>query len=114
MNPEVKQRWLEALRSGRYEQGREYLHYTQNGERYFCCLGVLMDIELNFWETADEGEKTIYGMGGAIQFPGEGLKRRAGLTDQDCKVLTQLNDSMSDGVHLYDFKDIADYIERAL
>ena len=41
MKPEIKTRWLEALRSGRYKQGRSALR-TSNNE--FCCLGVLCDI----------------------------------------------------------------------
>ena len=34
--------WLEALRSGKYKQGRRFLR--NNGE--FCCLGVLCDINM--------------------------------------------------------------------
>jgi hypothetical protein len=33
--------WLEALRSGKYQQGREYLHKVDsNNNNYYCCLGV--------------------------------------------------------------------------
>jgi hypothetical protein len=40
MNPEVKAGWIAALRSGKYEQGKSYLH---RGNEY-CCLGVLCEI----------------------------------------------------------------------
>lgn len=40
MNPEVKQKWIDALRSGKYEQGSEKLR-TMTG---YCCLGVLCNI----------------------------------------------------------------------
>lgn len=40
MYPDKKQLWVDALRSGQYEQGQEYLHV--GGE--YCCLGVLCDI----------------------------------------------------------------------
>lgn len=40
MNQEVKQAWLQALRSGEYKQGNGNLH---KGDA-FCCLGVLCDI----------------------------------------------------------------------
>jgi uncharacterized protein YeaC (DUF1315 family) len=40
MNPEVKQKWIDALRSGKYEQGSEKLR-TVSG---YCCLGVLCDL----------------------------------------------------------------------
>lgn len=41
MNAEVKRKWVEALRSGKYRQGKNRLRNTK-GE--FCCLGVLCDI----------------------------------------------------------------------
>ena len=37
---ELRIAWIEALESGKYEQGRIYLN--DNGK--FCCLGVLCDI----------------------------------------------------------------------
>ena len=41
MNPEVKVKWLEALRSGEYRQTKGELR--SSGDR-FCCLGVLSDL----------------------------------------------------------------------
>ena len=40
MNPEVKQKWIDALRSGDYEQGSEKLRSVTG----YCCLGVLCDL----------------------------------------------------------------------
>ena len=40
MNPEVKQKWIDALRSGKYEQGSEKLRSVSG----YCCLGVLCDL----------------------------------------------------------------------
>ena len=40
MNTEVKQKWIDALRSGKYEQGSEKLR----GANGYCCLGVLCDL----------------------------------------------------------------------
>jgi hypothetical protein len=55
MNPQIKQKWVSALRSGDYQQGRSYLR-TDNG---FCCLGVLCDLyakENNVeWNLANNG-----------------------------------------------------------
>lgn len=54
MNQEIKAKWVEALRSGEYPQGRQYLN--QNGN--FCCLGVLTDLyikEHNKEWTQEEG-----------------------------------------------------------
>lgn len=40
MNPEIKARWVAALRSGEYPQGK---HALRTAEGY-CCLGVLCDL----------------------------------------------------------------------
>ncbi len=42
MNPEIKDKWLKALRSGEYKQAFAVLKSTDG----FCCLGVLCDIYL--------------------------------------------------------------------
>ena len=46
MNPEIKTKWLEALRSGEYRQGRGYLKQraTEFDKPRHCCLGVLSEI----------------------------------------------------------------------
>lgn len=48
MNPELKAKWVAALRSGKYEQGHEYL----NKDGKFCCLGVLCDVAGLHWAEA--------------------------------------------------------------
>jgi len=40
VNEDVKRQWVAALRSGKYEQGRQRLE--KDGR--FCCLGVLCDL----------------------------------------------------------------------
>jgi hypothetical protein len=40
MNPQIKQKWVSALRSGEYQQGQ----YCLRTEDKFCCLGVLCDL----------------------------------------------------------------------
>lgn len=41
MNPEIKEKWLKALRSGDYKQGS---HFLRAADDTYCCLGVLCDI----------------------------------------------------------------------
>ena len=41
MNPEVKAKWVAALRSGKYEQGTKTLRSQGNK---FCCYGVLCEL----------------------------------------------------------------------
>lgn len=40
MKPEIKKRWIEALRSGKYNQGKGYLCKDDS----YCCLGVLCEL----------------------------------------------------------------------
>lgn len=45
MNPQLKQSWITALRSGRYQQGRGLLRERSfTGGAYFCAMGVLLDL----------------------------------------------------------------------
>ena len=44
MNPEIKKRWVEALRSGLYRQGHHTLRKFEDGVPKDCCLGVLCDL----------------------------------------------------------------------
>lgn len=54
MNPEIKKKWCEALRSGEYEQGTLSLRHGNT----YCCLGVLCDLHSretgNKWDEDDE------------------------------------------------------------
>ena len=53
MKSEIKERWLTALRSGKYEQSKDALKSPEG----YCCLGVLCDVvkgDLNInWENFD-------------------------------------------------------------
>lgn len=40
MDQSLKKKWVEALLSGKYEQGDGYMRYGDN----YCCLGVLQDV----------------------------------------------------------------------
>lgn len=44
MKKAIKKRWVEALRSGEYEQGRMKLRNKGTESDTFCCLGVLCDL----------------------------------------------------------------------
>lgn len=43
MDKDIKRRWVEALRSGKYTQGKGKLF--EDYKNAFCCLGVLCDIQ---------------------------------------------------------------------
>lgn len=42
MDPELKQKWIAALKSGEYKQGKACLH--NEDEDTYCCLGVLNEV----------------------------------------------------------------------
>ena len=44
MNADVKKLWVNALKSGKYEQGQGRLTAVFDTGNMFCCLGVLCDI----------------------------------------------------------------------
>lgn len=115
MNPDKKQLWLKALRSGEYKQGKEYLR--RNDE--FCCLGVLCDIysketERSEWERTTHDDREYEFLAETSILPYD-VARWAGIDTNNNTVyipevgeLSQLND---DGVP---FATIANIIERNL
>ena len=64
LSMDVKANWLEALRSGKYEQAQRWLR-TSDG---FCCLGVLCDTQKMKWKydknfyTTPNGDSSVPGM----------------------------------------------------
>jgi hypothetical protein len=44
--PEPKRLWLEALRSGRFQQGHTMLAVDRGDGMQFCCLGVLCEVAI--------------------------------------------------------------------
>lgn len=55
MKPEIKKIWIEALRSGKYQQGQGAL---KEGDS-FCCLGVLCDLyDSTGWDPAPNDNRS--------------------------------------------------------
>jgi hypothetical protein len=89
MKKEIKKRWVDALRSGEFRQGRRYL--KRDGK--YCCLGVLCEIQ-NSAEDKDS------------QFPSGIFLNSVGIRVSFAKTLAEMNDrGMS-------FGDIATKIEN--
>lgn len=59
MNPEVKQKWITALRSGEYQQTTHRLKVEHESECAFCCLGVLCDLYLKDYPAGLNVEKVF-------------------------------------------------------
>lgn len=120
MNPEIKDLWLKALRSGKYVQGRGTLQTSYNS---FCCLGVLCDIAVKNKVIPDpKAQRFEYAYGAAMEegvLPEE-VRLWAGLSDNNPSILagddrpnqydlSELNDDRE-----YTFSEIADLIEEQL
>lgn len=112
MNPEIKERWVAALRSGDYKQSAGHLHRNNS----FCCLGVLCDLAARDGIVRAEGESYVAVNNeddDACSFLPVVVQEWAGLDSCNPSVkerqLATYNDSLA-----YDFKRIADLIEGSL
>jgi len=88
-----KKRWVEALRSGKYEQGKFTLI---SPNRKFCCLGVAFDL-------LHPGEYTVLK---ALTYQ---QRKKIGLGRAEQLCLTMKNDYGKQS-----FDDIANWIEKNL
>lgn len=114
MNPEIKKMWVEALRSGEYEQGFGQLRITYPDKVVHCCLGVLCDIarKMNIVDADFLGFTTILPDPVSIWADVESNPACDTVTTsnrQERRTLAGLNDSRT-----FDFKAIADIIEAQL
>lgn len=114
MKPEIKERWVTALRSGKYQQGRGTL---KNEHEHFCCLGVLCDLHANethhTWSQSIVPGNFVYGR--AVHFLPVEVQVWSGLAssvgrygDNDDDTLMFENDSGRS------FSEIANIIEEKL
>ena len=82
MNTQIKQQWIQALKSSHYQQTTTYLR-TEEG---YCCLGVLCDLyakEHDDVEWDKDGEDDDYEFLSEIQTLPIEVMKWAGLSDRD-------------------------------
>lgn len=112
MNKEFKERWVSALRSGKYSQGHRNLCRDDLGKKQYCCLGVALDIKnTGIWKRSSD---FIYAFDFILQssfrIPAgacpAALSSELGITTDEMRNLARMNDSG------YSFDVIADYIEN--
>lgn len=104
MNQENKKRWVEALRSGTYEQGRLAL---RKDDRY-CCLGVLCDLKEDVNWTKSYGAYKPFPDSISVDYLDERIRIWADLDAGSMFSLTDMNDNG------YTFEEIANWIEENL
>lgn len=110
MKEEIKNKWVEALRSGKYLQGKEALRNYNS----FCCLGVLCDLYDNTKWAEQEGDCIPYGTEQWAQDDHLSNKVKAWADmrshDGELPVPDQTLAEMNDGGA--NFEEIADTIEK--
>lgn len=116
MKKYIKERWLTALRSGKYPQGKGWLN--QDGK--FCCLGVLAEIAVEdgvVQPDPDRGVVRYRSRDGIIahSFLSPALMEWSGIADDEGEFLNE-QDNYEQLTTLNDrgmsFNDIADVIEK--
>ena len=105
MNKAIKKKWLKALRSGEYEQGRGRLCDTSGEVHKFCCLGVLINEVEGFGVIGRDYAVQELGYGG---MPTAAFRSRVRLSNDAQWRLVSMNDRGKS------FTEIADWIEANL
>ena len=99
MKAQLKKKWMAALRSGKYQQGKG--HLKKDGK--FCCLGVLRDI-------VNPNDRR--GQDGSLNAK---QREEYGLNEELEEVLVSMNDGMNRYVdNQQNFKQIAAYIAEKI
>ncbi len=102
MNKELKDKWVAALRSGKYSQTTGRLR----SEEGFCCLGVLCDVEGADWEIQDGSFiNTKYKEVAILDYT---HRVKLGVENHTA-TLMDMNDEQGAS-----FNEIADYIEQSI
>lgn len=107
MTPELKAKWVEALRSGKYAQGKRALRTGRDKPEndLFCCLGVLCDlIAPELWD------RSCGRHNGYESLPSPRVMRLAELSEKLVRDAADLNDG-TPTVPSRTFPEIADWIE---
>jgi hypothetical protein len=110
MDAETKKLWVEALRSGKYKQGRYYLQSIRDNESLFCVNGVLCDIvDPEGWELpCDHYKNKVVEHGNDICIVPREIAAKAHIDYTTLQAISIMNDQGTT------FPHIADYIEANL
>jgi hypothetical protein len=112
VDKELKAKWLSALRSGEYKQGRQRLR-THDGA--MCCLGVLCEISgIGKWGGGTDAPIFIYKADEGFDADTDldlsyRLRNRFGMEVGIHNKLVSMNDT-----ERATFEQIADYIEKEM
>jgi len=122
MNEEIKAKWLDALRSGKYQQTTNVLRRERHGAASYCCLGVLCEVvdPDGVWMESGSGQganNRTFGFGTpqADGFPPKRVSVAAGLSAGEMQHLSAMNDGATTAPEEgATFLEIADWIATHL
>lgn len=116
MKREFKERWIEALKSGKYKKGSGALRRNfPDGSSSFCCLGVALDIKSpNCWMTGYSGFSEITATGNRPRWKNFGpsedgvkLDEEIGLECGSSATLAAINDDSN-----LSFDEVIEFIKK--
>lgn len=114
MRAKYKAKWLEALRSGKYIQGRKWLKHRilPEGSFKYCCLGVMCelvaeDFGVSTAEYDTKVGKLIINFGANARWMPDEIALAIGLPRSTATALMSMNDEGG-----FTFREIADWIEE--
>lgn len=107
MKARYKTKWLKALRSGEYAQGRGVLCAANDDREHdFCCLGVLIN-EVEGFNRVPTKAYPSADLDNNISSLSYRFREKVGITNKQQADLMALNDG-----RLFSFEQIADWIEK--
>lgn len=123
MNRDLRNRWVEALRSGTYKQGKHRLKRVGQFplDRNYCCLGVLCEVaglefEEDPYESLFNSKRSEYfflkeeaGEARCSSFLPDAFRKEIGIGYLDQEKLVRMNDEEN-----CSFEDIANWVEENL
>lgn len=120
MKKNIAQRWIKALKSGKYKQGRDRLKKIQKDNERHCCLGVLCELYNKDQKSKNKKpirQRVVLDLSNRFSYVQFGscsestpptVKKWSGLTSDDDVYFADLNDRGCS------FKKIASIIEDQL
>ncbi len=123
MKPQLKEKWIAALRSSRYKQGKGEL---RSSDDLFCCLGVLCDVAGATW-FQKESDRPWYCEFSANEryrpnaldpWLSDSAMRKFGLPKDIHRIAYCMNDGTPEAGDQFEgkqsFEEIADWLEAVL
>lgn len=110
MKPEIKEKWIAALRSGEFKQTQKRLRKDDT----YCCLGVLCELYrretgLGAWTLNENVIGGVYNFLGRPSVPPQQVREWAGLSQGNRSQCIVVNDKRGST-----FNEVANFIDTEL